>query len=363
MIYEKILRPILFKIDPENIHSWVIHGLSFFSRISPVYFLIRRFLFVEDDSLKTTIGKVKFSNPVGLAAGFDKYVIAPKAYPMLGFGMVELGSITNSALPGNPKPRLWRIPEDSGLIVYYGLANGGADNAVRKMNSLSRHEIPYGISIAPTTGLDISKMAGDYIQTLLKVHPYADYITLNVSCPNVASCDKFAQVSFILELIAETRSVMDKNNIQKDIFLKIGAEFKDEELDKVIDCCISNGVTGIVATNLIKDRSTISPKSSVEEMNHPGGISGSMLSKKSENVIKYIRKRAGDKLKIIGVGGIFTAEDAYDKIRSGADAVQLITGFIYGGPLAIKKINQGLVKLLKRDGFKNIEEAVGGQNS
>lgn len=317
---------------------------------------------MRDESLKTRIGNLEFLNPVGLAAGFDKFITAPQAYSMFGFGFAELGSITCSPLSGNPKPRLWRIPDDEGLIVYHGLANGGSEHALNKMSVLGKHNIPLGISIAPTTGLELKDMSGDYLKTFLRLHSYADYITLNVSCPNVASCEKFAQVSFIKELAEKMRKLTKERGIKKDIFIKIGPEFNDDDLERIVECCVSNEITGIIAINLIKDRNIITPKSSVEKMNHPGGLSGGLLRKKSNEVIKKIYCLAGDKLKIIGLGGIFTAEDAYEKIKCGASIVQIITGWIYGGPFQAKKINLGLANLIKKDGYKNITEAVGSSS-
>lgn len=363
MIYEKILRPILFLIDPEDIHRLVIIGLNMVSRVPPLRFVIQKFLFVKHPVLKTKIGQISLDNPVGLSAGFDKYIEAPLAYSMIGFGFAELGSITQKKQPGNPRPRLWRLPEDGGLIVYYGLSNGGVEKTEERLRKIKNPLIPYGVSVAPTTGLEISQMADDYITTFLRLYHYADYITLNVSCPNVASCEKFAQVSFIKELIAKVRQVCNEQNISKDIFIKIGPELKPEQLDEVVDACIAYKITGIVATNLIKDRSTVNNfKSLPEKLNHPGGISGQLLREKSNAVIRHIYRRAGGRLQIIGLGGIFTAEDAYEKIKCGANAVQMFTGWIYGGPLVIGKINRGLIKLLEKDGYKNIDEAVGKNN-
>ncbi|OGH83556.1 MAG: dihydroorotate dehydrogenase (quinone), partial [Candidatus Magasanikbacteria bacterium RIFOXYC12_FULL_32_21b] len=300
----------------------------------------------------------------------DKDITAPLAYPMLGFGFAELGSITNSAQPGNPKPRLWRLPKDNGLIVYYGLSNCGSLEAARRIKKkLQKRDIPYGISIAVTTGLEGKEMADDYVRSFLDLYELADYITLNVSCPNVAKCDVFAQVSFIEELLqkimnivsAQGGPVFSGKKIKKDIFIKIGPDMSYEDLDKVINLCLKYEITGIVATNLIKNRSWVKKfKSSAEQLNHPGGISGKHLQDRSNKIISHIRERAGNKLKIIGVGGIFTAEDVYDKMKAGADAVQMITGFIYGGPFTIRKINKELVRILeekKIDNLKNIFSA------
>ena len=359
MFYQKVIRPIFFKTDPEKIHHFVIGALSVASQITPVYSIIRHFLNVSNPILQTQIGKVKFNNPIGLAAGFDKNITAPLAYPMLGFGYAELGSITFKAQPGNPKPRLWRLPKDKGLIVYYGLSNYGAPFAAEKMQKLINHPVPFGVSVAPTTGLSLAEMADDYVRSFEVVLPYADFVTLNVSCPNVVGCDMFAQVSFIKELIEKINNLKKQLNSTIDIFIKIGPDMTNEQYDEIVDACVANNVTAIIATNLVKNRSSISPQSSKEELDHPGGISGKMVSEKSGAVIKHLYKRAAGRLQIIGVGGVFTAQDAYDKIKSGASAIQLVTGFIYGGPTTIKNINSGLADLLKKDGYKNISEAVG----
>ncbi len=349
MLYKKIIRPILFKTDPERVHHFVIRLLGAISVLRPFFYLIKKFLFVEDSRLHVQIGNLHLKNPIGLSAGFDKDIIAPLAYSMLGFGFAELGSITNSAQPGNPKPRLWRIPDDKGLIVYYGLSSCGSLEASRRIKKkLQKRDIPYGVSIAVTTGLKENEMTDDYIRSFLDLYEFADYITLNVSCPNVVKCDVFAQVSFIEELLQKIMNIVKERKIGIDIFIKIGPDMSYTDLDKIIDLCVEYKITGIVATNLGKDRTWMKKlKSSEEKLDHPGGISGKHLQDRSNKIISHIRERAHDKLKIIGVGGIFTAEDVYDKMKAGADAVQMITGFIYGGPLTIRKINKELVKILE----------------
>ncbi|MFA6423721.1 MAG: quinone-dependent dihydroorotate dehydrogenase [Candidatus Magasanikbacteria bacterium] len=359
MIYEKIIRPILFKTDPEWIHNFVISGLSIVSSLPLVSNVIAKYFNVNDSSLITSVGKVKLNNPVGLAAGFDKNVTAPLAYNMLGFGYAELGSVTYSGQPGNPKPRLWRLPKDQSLIVYYGLYNIGAKNILEKMKKLKARKIPLGISIAPTTGLILSEMTADYLRSFEILYPYADFITLNVSCPNVAGCDLFAQISFIRELVSAINDFKKSKNIDLDIFVKIGPDMDNEQYDEILDICVANNVTAIIATNLIKKRESIKSLSEPKILSHPGGISGRLLRERSNEVIKHLYARANGRLKIIGLGGVFSAQDAYDKIKCGASAIQLITGFIYNGPWAMKNINKGLVELLKKDGYKNISEAVG----
>lgn len=362
MIYEKIIRPIFFKTDPEKIHHFVIACLSVASRISPVYAFIRHFLNVSDPILNTKVGNVILNNPIGLAAGFDKDIVAPYAYSMLGFGHAELGSVTFEAQPGNPKPRLWRLPKDKGLIVYYGLSNDGAVSAHDKMKKITTRQIPLGLSIAPTTGLTLEGMYDDYLKSFEKLCSVADFITVNVSCPNVVGCDLFTQVSFTKDLLEKINELRKKLDTNVDVFLKIGPDMTNEQFDEIVEVCVVNRVAAIVATNLIKDLSKATPLSSKEELNHPGGISGKLVQSKSNEVIKYLYKRAAGRLQIIGVGGVFTAQDAYDKIKAGSSAVQLITGFIYGGPMTVMNINKGLVELLKKDGYKKITDAVGVDN-
>jgi len=359
MLYEKFFRPILFKTDPEWIHNFVIFGLSLISRIPVVSNIIAKYFNVNDSSLVTSIGKVKLNNPVGLAAGFDKNIIAPLSYNMLGFGWVEFGSVTFSGQPGNPKPRLWRLPKDSSLIVYYGLYNIGAQKVLEKIKKIKDYKIPFGISIAPTTGLEISEMTVDYLRSFEILYPHVDFITLNVSCPNVAGCDLFVQISFIRELTTAVNNFKKAHNSDLDIFVKIGPDMNNEQYDEIVDICLANNVTAIIATNLIKKRENVESLSSPEIMSHPGGISGKLLKERSNEVIRHLYVRANGRLKIIGLGGIFSAQDAYDKIKCGASAIQLITGFIYNGPWTMKNINKGLVELLKKDGYKNISEAVG----
>jgi dihydroorotate dehydrogenase len=357
MIYQKILRPVLFKTNPERIHNFTVKMLGLVSRVDFLYKIIIKYLFVNNSSLQVKLGKMVLRNPVGLAAGFDKDIDAPYAYPMLGFGFSELGSITNKAQSGNPKPRLWRLPKDKALIVYYGLCNNGADKAKEKLAKLNQEKTGiFGVSIASTTGVEIDKMADDYLDSFLKLYNQARYITLNVSCPNVANCDLPQQISFIEELLQKVSKIKK----EKDIFIKIGPGLSTENLDKIIGLCLQYNLTGIVATNLVKKKEDLNEvKSSERELSHPGGVSGGLLQKKSDEVIKYIYKKTQGKLQIIGVGGVFTAQDAYRKIKNGASAVQLITGFIYGGPFVIKKINKGLVELLKKDCFTDINQVVG----
>lgn len=351
MFYKKIIRPIFFRFDPERVHIFVIKCMGFFSLIKPLNFLLEKFLFVNDDKLKVKIGNLEFKNPIGLAAGFDKYIDAPLSYPMFGFGFAELGSITYKAQSGNPKPRVWRMPKDESLIIYYGLSNCGAKITKNKIiRKIKKRKIPYGISIAPTTNMPKEKMSDDYVNTFLELYDLADYIVLNISCPNVANLDFISRIDFIEELLQKLYEIRKNKNINIDLFIKIGPELSDDELKKLVDICFEYRITGVIATNLCKKRENLPPNQTEEEiLEHPGGVSGKLIKDMSLRTIKKINEYSQGKLKIIGVGGVFTAQDAYDKIKAGANAIQLITGFIYEGPFAIRKINKELLKLLEND--------------
>jgi len=348
MLYRRIVRPLFFKTDPEWIHGLAIRFMAITSHNSWLRKILKRIFFVCDSKLEVKIGNLKFPNPVGLAAGFDKNIEAPFSYGMLGFGFVEFGSITLKGQPGNPKPRLWRLPADKSLIVYYGLVNNGACRARRILKKIKKEmDIPFGVSIAPSTGVEKSYMVSDYINSFYELYKHADYIVFNVSCPNVVSCEVFEQIGFISELLLKVSEIKKRKNIQKDIFIKLGPDMGEAEVNEVVDLCIKYGVSGIVATNLIKKRDGLRFKSNEKESNHPGGISGKLLNDKSNHIIKMIRQRAGNNLAIIGVGGIFSADDAYEKIKAGANAVQMVTGFVYEGPFVVRKINKELVNLMK----------------
>ncbi|MCX6780083.1 MAG: dihydroorotate dehydrogenase (quinone), partial [Candidatus Magasanikbacteria bacterium] len=221
MFYKKIIRPIFFQFDPEDVHHFVITAMKVASELPPFFGIIKKFTNINDSILNTKIGNINFSNPVGLSAGFDKNVVAPLAYEMFGFGFSELGSVTFSAQNGNARPRLWRIPKDKGLIVFYGLCNIGALAVAEKLSKVKNKKHPIGVSIAPTTGLKLEEMAVDYLKSFELLAPHADFITLNVSCPNVANCDIFSQVGFIRDLTKVINDFKKEKKYTVDLFLKI----------------------------------------------------------------------------------------------------------------------------------------------
>ncbi len=292
----------------------------------------------SDTSLEQDVGGIHFTNPIGLAAGFDKNAELLDIIPSVGFGFMEVGSITAEPCEGNPKPRLWRLPKSKSLVVYYGLKNDGAEYVYHRVEN-RRRSIPVGTNIAMTNcedNLNIEHAIGDYAKSFKIFARSGDYFTINVSCPNTR----------------ETK---------KPIFIKLSPDYSFEVIDQILDISKKHRVDGIICTNLTKHPNPADIKN--EDVPKVGGLSGKVVQEMSDTLLAYIYRRdnAGGKNRfiLIGIGGVFSAADAYKKIRLGANIVQLITGMIFEGPQLISEINRQMVQMLHDDGFTNITEAVG----
>jgi len=350
----KIIRPVFFKFDAERVHDiFILLGKTIGS--TPLSYFIKKFCNYRHPSLKIDIGGVGFSNPIGLAAGFDKNALLMKIMPALGFGFEEVGSVTDEGSSGNSKPRLWRLPKDKSLVVNYGLSNDGADIIKNRINK--KFDIPIWVSVARTNKpMTESESISDYVKCFKKLHKYGSCTVINVSCPNVSDSQPFCYPNKLPKLIKE----INKCKFTKPVFLKLKPDMSKKDIDGALKVIAKyKWVTGFILTNLSKSRANLRSNRTDLARVGDGGISGLAMQKKSDDMIKYIYKKTKGKYILVGVGGVFTAEDAYRKIRNGASLIQLITGLVYEGPCVVKNINKGLVKLLRRDGFKNISEAVG----
>ena len=362
MLYKSLIRPILFRKDPEQSHEAVLHMLACNEWL---YGTLEDFYKVEDERLAVKIGPLTFANPVGLAGGFDKNALAPKMISAFGFGFMEVGAITAQAQPGNPKPRLYRLPEDAALINRLGFNNEGADAIAIKLDRLrargGRPNIPLGMNIGRTKIVETKDAVGDFLSCFEKLFPHGDFFTLNVSSPNTPNLRDLQEKSLLRELL----SAVQQKNLQlalkgqidpKAVFVKIAPDMEFGQVDEIIDVVDQVKLTGIVATN-----ATAFQREGLKSPNgpEPGGLSGRPITAMVTRFISHIYRNTGGRLPIIGVGGIFDAYDAYEKIKAGANAVQIYTGWIYEGPGAVKRINKGLLRLLERDGLKHISEAVG----
>lgn len=312
----------------------------------------------SNKKLKQKILGINFKNPIGLAAGFDKNGELTDILPSVGFGFMEIGSITGEPCQGNPKPRLWRLKKSKSLLVWYGLKNEGAEALSKKLKS-KRFSIPLGTNIAKTNSKDTVKTEKgitDYVKAFEKFKNIGSYFTINISCPNAFGGQPFTDPKSLAMLLAE----IDKIPTKKPIFLKFAPDLSKKEIDDLVEVCQKHRVDGFICSNLTKNRNN---KKILEKVHSAdGGMSGKIVEDLSNQLISYLFKKTKGKYVIIGLGGVFNAIDAYKKIKLGASLVQLITGMIFEGPQVISEINQGLAKLLKADGYSNISEAIGASN-
>lgn len=358
VLYRLVLKPIFFRNDPEVVHD----GMTKVGKILGNFWLGKRvtqMLFgYSHEILKQNVLGITFQNPIGLSAGFDKNVELTDIFPSVGFGFVEVGSITGNQCSGNPKPRLWRLPKSKSLVVYYGLKNDGCE-AIAKRIAHKYFAIPVGMSVAMTNckeNLEVEKGVQDFAKAFTVMKEFGSYITVNISCPNTTGGQPYTDPVKLEQLFL----VLDTIPTEKPIFIKLSPDLSREQTDSILDVIGRHRVHGIICTNLTKKRGN--EKLLDSEIPEVGGMSGKVVQDMADDMLAYVYKKTGKKYILMGCGGVFTAEDAYKKIRLGASLVQMITGMIFEGPQVISEINQGLVELLKRDGFKNVSEAVGVDN-
>ena len=359
-MYESLIKPILFLFDPEFVHDSFVAIGEALGTIPGGRLLVHAVCGYEHPSLETRVAGIHFKNPIGLAAGFDKDVRLTKIIPPVGFGFMEAGAVTQFPYAGNEGRRLLRLPDDRSIIVYYGLKNIGAAAVREKLPRLIPFKIPTGLNIAKTNRADIKgeRSVEDYVMTYRSLAGYFTYVTLNISCPNAQDGRLFQDPRLLDDLLEAFLNEKKRG----PIFLKISNDLTFREVDEILAVVQKYPfVDGFVVANLAKRRDILHLKSSPSRLNllPQGGISGDPVKDLSTNLVRHIYRRTDGKYVLIGLGGVFTAEDAYEKIKAGASLVQIITGLIYGGPTVVKKINQGLVKLLARDGYEQIKDAVG----
>jgi dihydroorotate dehydrogenase len=361
MIYRSFLRPILFRLSPETAHELALGSLSFLNPDPIRSVFARRYESSRCDKLKRF--GLEFANPVGLAAGFDKNGTAASALAALGFGFVEVGTVTNEPQRGNEKPRLFRLPADGALINRLGFNNSGAAQLVQ---NLSRHrpECVLGVNIGKSRSIAIEDAIRDYLATFETVYDTADYIAINVSSPNTPQLRELQRHDLLSELLGALQKRNEelaraRSQIRKPLLLKIAPDLTERELASIIEVAQRAEVAGIIATNTTIDREGLRTPVDQVRACGDGGLSGAPLRARSNEVISFIYRATDGRLPIIGVGGVFTAHDAWEKIRAGASLIQLYTGFIYEGPGVAKRINAGLREILKRDGFGSLDDAIG----
>ena len=366
----QIVRPLIFLMEPEQAHYSLKRVGVFLGKFWITRKITSLLMDYEHPSLNTNVDGIHYRNPVGLSAGFDKDGELTKIYPHMGFGLAELGSFTGEICPGNPGRRLFRMIKSKAIVVWYGLNNEGSEKISKRLSGEDFGKLRVGINAANsnlTPEFILEDSIADYLKTMKLFKDVGDYYDVNISCPNTQDGEPFVDKDNLDALLTaintEIRPISDK-----PIYVKLAADMTLDEINIIVDACVEHKMDGVVCTNLAKPQynSEHRPEEYPTEKGllpkGKGAMSGLPLQRISTNVIRHVYRRTRGKLTIIGVGGIFSAKDAYEKITSGASLLHMITTMIFDGPQNINEINRGLVKLLKKDGFDSIEQAVGCRN-
>ena len=361
--YTKTVKPLLFKQKPDTVHERLLQAGANLQRLRVVRSLVHGVWAYENSArLGQDVLGIHFRNPIGLSAGFDKNFELPPMIKSIGFGFMEGGSLTYEPCTGNPKPWFYRLPKTKSIVVYAGLANQGVTKIINRIKSYTPStftEFPLNISVAKTNSKATANEAdaiADYVGSLSQIKKAAvgSMVTLNISCPNTYGGEPFTTPEMLERLLQK----IDEIHIPQPIFIKMPADLSWPSFDELLVVAAKHRVAGITISNLAKDRGQAKLMDPLPET-VKGGLSGKPTWELSNNLIRQTYKKYHGRFVIIGVGGVFSAEDAYTKIKLGATLVELITGIIFEGPQLIGQINQGLVALLKQDGYQAIGEAIG----
>ena len=357
MVYS-FLRPLFFALDPEHAHHLSINALKLLQasqrRPTPAF---------SHQRLAQDLWGLRFPNPVGLAAGYDKNAAVPLVWSTLGFGFAELGTITAKAQPGNPKPRIFRLAQDRALINRLGFNNDGARAIAQRLPSLllphGSRPLPLGFNIGKSKIVPLSDAVADYLESCEKLLPFTDYLVVNVSSPNTPELRKLQEterLSRLLEaLLACMRRFAETEQAPpKPLLVKIAPDLSPAAVEEVARLALSVGVSGLIATNTTVERPGLRAASP-----EAGGLSGLPLAAHAHAVLRTAYRAVEGKLPLIGVGGIFSAQEAYQRIRAGASLIQIYTGLIYEGPFLAQRIARGLIRIIEREGFPHLRDAVG----
>lgn len=359
-------RSVLFKFPAEMVHHFSMNAFSGISAIGPIASQVRRRYSVVDPRLNTKFVGLSFANPIGLAAGFDKEARWFPKISNLGFGHVEVGTLTGQAQPGNPKPRLFRLPEDQAIINRMGFNNAGADVAARHLARMTKShpDDVLGINIGKTKIVPVESATEDYLFSFERLFSYADYFTVNVSSPNTPGLRSLQNREPLIELLSEIQKLnsklaADHEVERKPVLLKIAPDVTPEQLADIVAIVKEVDLDGLIATNTTISRDGLKTSASKVETIGNGGLSGKPLTQRSREMVGEVYRLTDGKLPVIGVGGIMTGEDAWRMIGAGASLIQLYTGFIYGGPGIVRDMNQYLLKRLSESDLPSIAAAVG----
>jgi dihydroorotate dehydrogenase len=339
-MYE-LIKPLFFKFDPENIHHVVTGGLRRVNQIWGVKSLLKKLYQFEDKRLEREVMGLKFKNPLGLAAGFDKNATLIEDFAELGFGFIEIGTVTPLPQPGNEKPRMFRLPHDQGLINRMGFNNQGVDVVAARLKQVDRKGLIIGGNIGKNKITPNEDAVNDYIKCFDRLFDVVDYFVVNVSSPNTPGLRELQEKEPLKHILNTLQQRNMKDGVSRPILLKIAPDLTNSQLDDIIEIVSETKITGVIATNTTLSRENLISSPTLK--NQSGGLSGKPLSERSTEVISYLSEKSNKSFVIIGVGGIHSAQDALEKIEAGASLIQIYTGFIYEGPALIKRILKGLL--------------------
>jgi dihydroorotate dehydrogenase len=342
-MYKLIIKPLFFLVQPERIHHLVFKLIKFFCRIPGIPAILKSIFVLNDKRLERTLFGLTFPNPVGLAAGFDKDAKLFDELGYFGFGFIEIGTLTPKAQPGNEKPRMFRLPEDEGLINRMGFNNGGVDEAVVRLKN-RKTKIIVGGNIGKNKVTPNEEAVNDYEKCFEALFDHVDYFVVNVSSPNTPGLRALQDKEPLTKLLFRVKELNAQKKNPKAILLKIAPDLTNEQLDDIVEIVKDTKIDGVIATNTTIDRSSLKTDSSRVEVLGAGGLSGKPLTKRSVEVVKYLSDKSNKAFPIIGVGGIHTGKDAVEMLKAGASLVQVYTGFIYEGPGIVKNINKEILK-------------------
>lgn len=341
-MYKTFIRPVLFLFDPERIHYLIINVLSLLFKIPGIKTAVEKCFTISDHKLEKEVFGIRFPNPVGLAAGFDKDAKMLDELAAFGFGFIEIGTLTPKPQQGNPTPRLFRLPKDKALINRMGFNNAGVIDAVDRLKNRKSGMI-IGGNISKNDDTPIQYAYRDYEYCFEALYNVVDFFVINVSSPNTPDLRNLQEKEPLKKLLKRMQDRMKQKPTSKPLLLKIAPDLTEKQLDDIVEIVTDARIDGIIATNTtISREKLITSEDSIKKMGD-GGLSGLPLKDTSTQTIKYLRGKLGEKIRIIGVGGIFTPADAIQKLNAGADLVQIFTGFIYEGPSIVKKINKAIL--------------------
>lgn len=344
-----LLRPLLFKFDPEKVHYFVTKNLKRFNKFPGGPALSRALWVVNDSRLEREVFGLKFKNPIGLAAGFDKNADNIREMANLGFGCIEVGTVTPLPQPGNPKPRMFRLPKDQALINRMGFNNLGVEAVAkniadyRKIAPVSQKGLIIGGNIGKNKSTPNDEAVNDYVKCFDGLFDVVDYFVVNVSSPNTPGLRELQEKEPLLHLLNTLQLRNNRLGVSRPILLKIAPDLANTQLDGIVEIVQTSGIAGVIATNTTVSRDKLASDDNLKK--EAGGLSGAPLRQRSTEVIKYLAKRSKGSFPIIGVGGIHSPEDALEKLNAGASLIQLYTGFIYEGPGLIGRINKKLLEV------------------